>query len=230
MLRLFFLCTRRAELSHGAYLEHLLVRHAPLALRHHARLRGYAIFAVDEALAGAEPLDSINALDYDALADFTAQAYDSPDGERAVTEDHTRFLGGAAGYAAERVLLHDAQPEVPLGSATPGVQWLCALRRRPELALERFERALVDALVPDLLASQPGATRVALGRRVARLFPESAPEWDAVLELGFADGARAPLHPFDSPDCAGVLRRRVAALASRADVWRVREHVQRRAS
>jgi hypothetical protein len=66
--------------------------------------------------------------------------------------------------------------------------------------------------------------------RVEReLFPADAPGWDAFLQLGFS-GARAPLHPFDSPDCAVTLRRRIAALCEATAVWRVREHVRRRAS
>jgi hypothetical protein len=230
VLRLFFLCTRRAELSHAAYLEHLLVRHAPLALRHHARLRGYVQNLVVAAQDGAAELDSINALDYDSLEDFSANAYDSPEGERLLSEDHARFLGAASGYAARMQLRLDAQAAVAPGAPTPGTQWICALRRRPGLAPERFAEALESAFLPDLLASQPGATRVSLGVVERKLFPEQAPEWHAFCELGFTDSRRAPAHPFDAPDCAMALRRRVAALCAATAVWQVREHVQRAAS
>lgn len=230
MLRLFFLCTRKPGLSHAQYAEHLLLRHAPLALRHHARLRGYVQSIVVEAHDGAPELDSINALDYESLEDFSANAYEGADGERLVTEDHARFLGAASGYAARMQLWRDAQPAGAAGAPTPGVQWICALRRRPALSLERFAEALESAFLPDLLASQPGATRVSLGRVERKLFPDDAPEWDAFCELGFADAARAPAHPFDSPDCAMTLRRRVAALCAAAAVWRVREHLLRSAS
>jgi len=71
---------------------------------------------------------------------------------------------------------------------------------------------------------------VSLGRVERKLFPDDAPDWDAFCELGFADAARAPAHPFDSPDCAMTLRRRVAALCAAAAVWRVREHLRRSAS
>ena len=224
------MCAARAGLSHADYAAHLLERPVPLALRHHARLRGYAVSVVEEALDGADPIDSANALTYDSLADFQAGAYDSPAGERLVTEDHARFLGGAAGYAT-RVQVHlDAQPIGELGSATPGARWLCALRRRTRVTPERFSESLASAFVPDLLASQPGATYVAIARVERKLFPESAPDWDAFCEIGFADPARAPSHPFDSPDCAVTLRRRVAALCDATAIWRVREYVQRRAS
>ena len=230
MVRLFFLCTRKPGLSRAQYAEHLLRRHAPLALRHHPRLRGYVQSVVVTALDGAAELDSINALDYDALEEFAANPYDGPEGERLVTEDHARFLGAASGYAARMQLRRNVQTAGAAGAATPGLQWICALKRRPALERELFAEALRNAFLPDLLASQPGATRVALGLVERKLFPSDAPDWDAFCELGFADAARAPLHPFDAPDCAMSLRRRVAALCEASAVWRVREFVQRAAS
>lgn len=230
MVEILFLCARRSNLSHAEYAAHLLVRHVPLALRHHPRLRAYAVNVVDEALDGAEPIDSVNALAFDSLADFEAHPYDSPDGERRMTEDHARFLGGAAGYAGRTRVHHDAQLAGELGVATRGTQWICGLRRRARLSAERFHDALASAFVPDLLAGQPGATRVAVLRVERKLYPESAPDWDAFVQLGFADAARAPLHPFDSPDCAVTLRRRVSAMCEATAIWRVREHVQRRAT
>jgi len=229
VVKIFFLCTRCASLSHAEYAAHLLERHVPLALRHHARLRGYTVSIVEEALDGADPIDSVNALTYDSLADFEAHAYDSPEGERLVTEDHARFLGGAAGYATRERVHRDDRAEAELGAATPGARWLCALRRRPQISSERFAEALASAFAPDVLSSHPGATRFSVARVERVLFPDAAPEWDALCEIGFADAARAPAHPFDSPDCAVTLRRRVAALCSASAVWRVREYVQRRA-
>lgn len=216
MIEIFFLCTRRAELSHAGYVAHLLERHAPLALRHHPRLRGYAVYDVEEALGSAAAIDSVNALGFDSLEDWEQQLYDSHEGERLVTEDHARFLGGASGYAGRLRVCHDAGPAP--------AQWLCALRRRPGLFTDR----LTDELVPELLAGQPGATRVAFLEVEHRLFPADAPEWDAFLCLGFADAARRPIHPFASPDCAMSLRRAVSGLCAETALWRAREHVLRR--
>ena len=216
MVRLWFLCSRRAELTHAQYAEHLLERHAPLALRHHATLRGYAVNVVDACADGAPPIDSLNVLEYGALLDFTTRNYDSPEGERIVTEDHARFLGGALGYQAEALAAH--------GKPGPGVSWICALRRRPRLSAERFATALVADLLPEVLAGQPFAERVALDRVERALFPDDAPAWDAFYQVTFA-AARAPAHPFDSPDCAVSLRRRVAALCEDTAVWRVSERV-----
>jgi len=218
VIEILFLCERRAGLSHAEYAAHLLERHAPLALAHHASLRGYALYVVDEPLDGTPPLDSVNALAFESLADFETRLYDSPEGERLVTDDHARFFGGAAGYAGRLRVHQDGE-----------THWICALRRRERLEPERFHDALASAFVPDLLASQPAAARVAVLRVERKLFPADAPDWDAFLQLGFA-GPRAPLHPFDSPDCAVTLRRRIAALCEATAVWRVSEHVKRRAS
>ncbi|HTO07712.1 MAG TPA: EthD domain-containing protein [Myxococcota bacterium] len=217
MVEIFFLCARRADLSHLAYSAHLLERHAPLALQHHPRLRGYTVYDVEEALPPAEPIDSVNALAFDSLQDYERGLYASVEGERLVSEDHARFLGGASGYAGHLRVLHDSGPAP--------AHWLCALRRRAGLDAQRFSAELV----PELLAGQPAATRVALLEVERRLFPDAAPEWDAFLCLGFADAARRPVHPFASPDCAMSLRKAAAALCAASALWRAQAHVLRRA-
>jgi EthD domain-containing protein len=222
VVEILFLCTRRPELSHAAYVAHLRERHAPLALRHHATLRGYALNEVEESLPGAPPLDSINALAFDSLADFATRLYDSAEGERLVTEDHARFLGGASGYAGAWRVHRQAEDL--------GAHWLCALARRPEVSRERFHALLDAELVPEILASQPGASRIAILRVERKLFPAEAPDWDAFLDLGFADAARAPLHPFASADCSVMLRRTVVGLCAATAPWRVREQLLRRPS
>jgi hypothetical protein len=196
VVRLYFLCARTTELTHAQYAAHLVERHAPLALRHHAPLRGYVLNVVDEALDDAEPIDSVNALAYDSLADFETRNYDSAEGERIVSEDHARFLGGAAGYAT-----------APRAFA----------RSHADLAVE---------LVPEILAAHPKLASLALARVERKLYPTGR-DWDAFLELGFADEVAAPAHPFDSYDCALSLRRRVSALCPERAVWRVTEHVLR---
>jgi len=222
VVEILFLCTRRPGLSRAEYGRHLLERHAPLALRHHASLRGYRVSLVEEGLDGAPELDSANALAFDSLADFESRLYDSAEGERLVTEDHARFLGGASGYAG-----------TPRGVRRAGAGawgWLCALQRRPEHPPERFAAALESALAPEILASLPEAERVSLLPVERKLFPPEAPDWDVFLELGFADPARRPLHPFASPDCGVSLLRRVGALCARTACWSVRQHVLRPAS
>ncbi len=226
VLKLIFLCTRRADLDHAAYAAHLLERHAPLALRHHATLRRYVLNVVDEPLAGAEPIDSVNALYYERLEDFEPRNYDSPEGERVVTEDHARFLGGAAGYLTHESVYREEAQSSERGSRSPGVKWICALRRAARLSADRFAARLETEVVPELLGGQASASHVALDRVERKLY-DAGEDWDAFLETRFADTARAPAHPFDSFDCAASLRGRVARLCDATAIWRVAEYVER---
>ena len=45
--------------------------------------------------------------------------------------------------------------------------------------------------------------------------------------MRFADAGRAPVHPFDSLDCAVSLRGRVDRLTDAIAIWRVAEYVER---
>lgn len=211
MPKLIFLCTRSAGLSHEQYTTHLLERHAPLALRHHATLRRYVLNVVEEPLADAEPIDSVNALYYETLEDFETRNYDSPEGERIVTADHARFLGAAASYLTHESVYRPAAPVAPIGVRSPGVKWICALRRTARLSAERFASRLETDVVPELLAGRPGAAEVVIDRVERKLYDAGA-DWDAFLETRFAEPARGPLPAFDSFDCA---------------VWRVAEYVER---
>lgn len=230
MPELYFLCSRRAGLTHAQYAAHLLERHAPLALRHHASLRGYVLNVIDpdrtDEGAGAASIDSVNALRYESLADFELRNYDSAEGERLVTEDHARFLGGAAGYLCHETVVRDVRARVAPGQRSPGVKWICALRRSARLDPERFAAALTADVVPEILAGQPGVTRLAIAAVERKLYP-NGDEWDAFIETSFDDAQRAPMHPFDSFDCAVSLRGRVARLCDATAIWRVFEHVER---
>src|SRR5437879_11973592 len=55
MTKLFFLCRRRAELTHEQYVERLLAGHVPLALAHHPTLRRYVVNVVDGTRGPAPP-------------------------------------------------------------------------------------------------------------------------------------------------------------------------------
>ena len=226
MLKLIFLCTRRAGLSHAEYAAHLLERHAPLALRHHASLRHYVLNIVEEAAADAEPIDSVNALDYERLADFETRNYDSAEGERIVTEDHARFLGGAAGYLTHGSIYRSDSRTGALGTRSPGVKWICALRRTARLSSEDFNLRLETEVVPEVLAGQPGVSSVVIDRVERKLY-DTGGDWDAFLETRFADATRAPLGPFDSFDCAVSLRGRIARLTDATAIWRVAEYLER---
>ncbi len=222
VVKLIFLCARRPGLDHARYAAHLLESHAPLALRHHASLRRYVLNVVD----GDSELDSVNSLSYDALSDFEARNYDSAEGERLVTDDHARFLGAASGYLTrERVVRADAPAAAP-GARSPGVKWICALRRTKRLSTEDFAARLETEVVPEILAGQPHISELVIDRVERRLY-DAGEAWDAFLESRFADPRRAPLAPFDSYDCAVSLRGRIQRITDATAIWRVAEYVQR---
>ncbi|MGH9884339.1 MAG: hypothetical protein ACREBE_02350, partial [bacterium] len=152
--------------------------------------------------------------------------YDSTEGERLVTEDHARFLGGAAGYLCHATLVRDVHARVAPGGRSAGVKWICALRRTARLEPERFAALLRADLVPEILAGQPGVTRLAIVSVERKLYP-GGDDWDAFIESSFDDETRAPAHPFDSFDCAVSLRGRVSRLSDATAIWRVAEYVQR---
>ena len=226
VLKLIFLCVRPAGLDHAQYAAHLLERHAPLALRHHATLQRYVLNIVEEPLADAEPIDSVNALYYETLADFETRNYDSPEGERMVVADHARFLGGAAGYLTRENTYRADGPTGAIGARSSGLKWICALRRTARLSAEDFASRLETDVVPELLAGQPGVSSVVIDRVERKLYDTGA-DWDAFLETRFADATRAPLGPFDSFDCAVSLRGRISRLTEATAVWRVAEYVER---
>src|SRR5947208_14353553 len=99
MVKLVFLCRRRPDITHERYAELLLRGHVPLALRHHPTLRRYVVNVVEGTRRPAPPLDSIGELWFDSLADYRERLYDGPEGERAITGDVARYLGGADAYA-----------------------------------------------------------------------------------------------------------------------------------
>ncbi len=173
-----------------------------------------------------DAIDSVNALSYETLADFETRNYDSAEGERIVTEDHARFLGEASGYLTRESVVRADAPGLATGARSPGVKWICALRRTERLTAESFASRLESEIVPELLAGQPALTQVCVDRVERKLFGTGR-AWDAFLETRFADATRAPLHPFDSFDCAVSLRGRIARLTDGTATWRVAEYVER---
>jgi hypothetical protein len=202
VVKLIFLCSRRPGTTHAQYATHLLERHAPLALRHHASLRRYVLNVVD----GDDAIDSVNALHYEALEDFERRNYDSAEGERIVTEDHARFLGGAAGYLTRESVVRGTTSDAAPGARSPGVKWICALRGDAGPEAE---------LVSELLTELPGVSGLVIDRVERKLYDAGA-DWNTFLEIRLA-----------SDEDAASLRGRIARLTDASAVWRVAEHVQR---
>ncbi len=181
MRKLLFFCRRRHDLTHEAYTTHLLERHAALALRHHASLAGYSLDLVEHAGPGAPALDSINCLWYASLEEFREHGYDSPEGERRVTEDHAHFLGGADGYVARETVVRTQRPAPTLGVRSPGSKRVYAVAcDDPDAWLEHW--------LP-LLEADAGIRRLVIDRVEENLFG-TGPDWDLLCEITRDAGAR----------------------------------------
>src|SRR5439155_1029138 len=104
MTKLFFLCRRRAELTHEQYVQRLLGGHVPLALEHHGMSR-YVTSVVDERLGSASPpYDGFAEIQFASADDLERRLYLSAEGKTAIERDVGRFLGTIhAYYVAEHV-------------------------------------------------------------------------------------------------------------------------------
>lgn len=92
------LVRRPAAMSHEAFVEHWLGRHVPLALRHHPGLHKYVTNVVEQRLGDAPEWDGIAELHFPSPEAMRTAFFDSPQGERIIREDMTRFIGLTWGY------------------------------------------------------------------------------------------------------------------------------------
>ena len=219
-----FLCRRRPDLTHEEYARRVLEDHAPLALRHHTRMRRYVINIAEGTPGGAEELDSLPSLDFDSLEDFRERLYDSPQGEEIIHRDVQRFMGGSDAYATREVVHKDETLPVPLGQRSPGLKWVCPLARHPNLTRERFVDLWLGEHVPLLLKHRPALTKLTSNWVEERL-SETGADWDGFAEFHFA-GSDAEAQPADSP-AGEILAESLARLTVRAPGYPVAEYVQK---
>jgi uncharacterized protein (TIGR02118 family) len=225
MVKLLFLCRRRADITHARYVERLLQGHVPIALRHHPTLRRYVVNIVEEAPPGAPELDSIGELSFDTLEDYRERLYDSPAGEAIVRRDVAGFLGGADAYVVtEHVQQTPAAGQTP--GASPGVKLVCPLRRRDGTTHEEFVAYWLERHVPLARAHHPGLVRYVTNVVDARLSAIGEP-WDGIAELSFATVAGARERMFDSPAGERLIRDDIARFIGRTIAYRVAEYVQK---
>lgn len=221
MVKLIFLCHRRADISHERYVELLLQGHVPIALRHHPTLRRYTVNIVERGPEDEAALDSIGELSFDSLADYHDRLYDSLEGKRLVARDVAGFMGGAHAYATTEVVQRSPAARPP-GRRTAGVKMFCPLRRRPELTHAQFVEHWQAVHVPLALTHHPHMTRYVTNIVDQRLSPD-APEWD-----GFAEITLDPAHPlFGSPEGERIVRDDIARFIGHTFPYFVAEYVQR---
>lgn len=225
MVKLVFLCRRRPDLDHAAYVERLLAGHVPLALHHHPTMRKYVVNVVEGRRAGADELDSIGELSFDTLEDFHERLYDSDAGRRVIERDVAGFLGGAQAYVTcEHVQKAPATPR-PAGARSPGVKVVGLVRRREGMTHAAFVEHWLERHVPLALHHHPGLHKYVTNVVETRL--GDAPEWDGIAELHFPTVEALRTRFFDSVDGEGVIREDMARFIGCAWGYDVVEYLYR---
>jgi len=224
MVKLFFLCRRRPDLSHVEYVHRLLDGHVPLALRHHPTMRRYVVNVVEGARGPAPELDSIGVLWFDTLADFYERLYDSPEGRRIIGEDVARFMGSAVAYATEEHV--QRAPAAPaIGVATPGAKLVAAVGRHTGQSHEAFTQHWLERHVPLALAHHP-TTRYVTNVVQARLDGDG-PDYDGFAELAFRSVEDMTTGMYRTPEGRTAIEADMARFLGTVHAWTVIEYVQR---
>jgi uncharacterized protein (TIGR02118 family) len=227
MVKLIFLCRRRAELTHAEYVGRLLRGHVPLALRHHPAMRGYVVNVVEDTGAGLEPLDSIAELTFDDLAAYEERLYDTPEGRAAVERDVAGFLGGVEAYVTSEHVQLACGTRRASGERSPGVKLFCPVRRRADLSHEAFVAHWFGTHAPIARAHHPGLTRYHTNLVERRLDRAAGAGWDGFTELHFASADSIAGGLFDSPEGERAVREDIAKFLGHAGAYRVAEYVQK---
>jgi uncharacterized protein (TIGR02118 family) len=224
VVKLFFFCRRRADLSHEAYVDRLLEGHVPIALRHHPALRRYTVNIVDESSPNASAVDSIGELSFDSLADFRERLYDSPEGERIVGRDVAGFLGGATAYVTTEIVQR-TPPAARLGERSTGIKFVAAVRRADRLSHEEFVKGWLERHV-GLVLADPLLRGYKTNVVDACLAPH-APVYDGIAELYFDSAADLDAHIHMSRDARKPIRADIEGFVAEAATYRCGEYTQR---
>lgn len=226
MVKLLFLCRRRADITHAQYVERLLDGHVPIALRHHPTMRRYVVNIVEQNPPSWAAFDSIGELSFETLADFHDRLYDSPEGERIVGRDVATFMGGAAAYVTTEHVHKAPAGAVALGARTPGVKMIAPVRRRDGLTHEQFVAHWLGTHVPLALAHHPGLVKY-VTNVVDDTLSSDADAWDGFAELHFASEEDRRTRMFASADSERIIREDMARFIGTTSGYLVAEYPQR---
>jgi len=226
MVKLIFLCRRRADISHEQYADLLLRGHVPLALKHHPALRQYIVNIVEHSPDGAEALDSLGELSFETLSDFRERLYDSPPGQAIIEADVRGFMGGAHAYVTTAHVQRAPSPAAPIGERTPGVKLMCPVRRRTGMTHSEFVEHWLTRHVPLALRHHIGLSGYVTNVVEQQLSPTGEP-WDGFAALHFPSEQARRDGMFDSPEGERIIREDMARFIGDTGAYRVAEHVEK---
>jgi uncharacterized protein (TIGR02118 family) len=229
MLKIIFLCRRRPDITREQYATFVLEGHAPLALRHHPTLLRYVInIAEGSPSPGGPEIDSLPALYFASLEDFSERLYDSPEGREIIRRDVARFMtGGADSYATtEYVQRRSALLAAPIGWRSPGTKETWLLQRREGMTRQAFVDHWLHVHVPLALASRSGLAQYVASVVEARL-SETGERWDGIAELHYSSRAGEKGPCFSSIEARERFEADLAGFVGRSLVYPVSEWVQK---
>jgi uncharacterized protein (TIGR02118 family) len=226
MVKLIFLCRRRADIAHARYAELLLEGHVPIALKHHPRLRKYVVNIVELTRAGEEELDSIGELSFDSLEDYRDRLYDSPAGREIVQRDVAGFIGRADAYATTEHIQKSVTVPGPLGGRSAGVKLVCPIRRRESMSHAEFVDHWLHRHAPLALAHHPGLIKYVTNVVDQRLSP-GGEDWDGMAELHFASAQDLKERMFDSAAGEAIVRDDMARFIGKLAAYHVAEYLEK---
>ena len=228
MLKISFLCRRRPEITHEQYAAFVLEGHAPLALKHHPTLLRYVINIAESSPPGGPEIDSLPALYFANLEDFSDRLYDSPEGQEIIRRDVARFMtGGADTYATtEYVQRKSAPPTAPLGQRSPGAKEIWLLQRREGMSRQAFVDHWLHVHVPLALASHRRLAQYVANVVEARL-SESGERWDGIAELHYTQPPGGREQDFSSSEARERFEADLSGFAGRSLAYPVSEWIQK---
>jgi uncharacterized protein (TIGR02118 family) len=224
MTKLFFLCRRRPELTHDAYVARLLDGHVPLALAHHPTMRRYVVNVVQGTHGAAPELDSVGILCFDSMEDYRERLYDSPAGKERIAADVAGFIGSAAAYRTTEIVQRAPGTPPSLGR-TPGVKLLVTLARAPGQSRDSFVRHWLERHAP-LALQHHDVVRYATNVVEERLSPD-APDYDGFAELVFPTPDALETRLYRSREGQAEIERDLGRFLGTIQPYVVAEHVAR---
>jgi hypothetical protein len=226
VIKMIYLCRRLPAISREDYAERVLQRHVPLAIEHHPSMRHYVVNIAESDPDEGPELDALPALYFDSLEDHRERLYDSAEGQEIIRRDVETFLDSASAYITSERIHKDDTPVSPLGERSPGIKWMCPIKRPAGMTRDEFVDYWIGVHAPLVLKHQTGLVKYVSNVVEARLDDESN-DWDGFAELHFEKLEDLEKHRYDSSEG----ERRIAAsrerFIGRSHTYSVGEYIQK---